>query len=178
MQRSLFLSITSAAALATGCSDDCGPMGASTSGLVIGNDQVTLTYGGLAASANNDCPDANAPKGVVSLTITGTGTTGSGFFTICVPRPDLFAKMSLTLGTDVQLVDVTGADANGCTYTLDRTRPPSGTARGEHMCANGTSKAGFALTFQGAFLNLSRTCQGTTTSVAVSATGPVAVAGP
>ena len=86
MSRSRFLSATSlvVAALAQGgCGDDsCGPGGASDVGLVAGSDMVTLTYGHLTAGANNDCPAADAPAGVVSLTISGTQTDGTGLVTL------------------------------------------------------------------------------------------------
>ena len=134
MWRSLFLSITSAALLAA-CSDNsCGPMGAPDVGLAASSDQVVLTYGHLSALAGNDCPDPAAPTGVVSQSITGMQTDGTGLITFCVPRPDQLMSGMRTLGTatsmaQVRIIDVMGAATN-CNYTLDSTRIPTGSATG------------------------------------------------
>jgi len=78
MSRSSFLSIISVLVCANGCSDpDCGPHGAPAD-LAISGANVSLSYGGLSGSPNNDCPDPGAPKGVVSLTICGELTTAPG----------------------------------------------------------------------------------------------------
>jgi hypothetical protein len=175
MSRSLFLSITSVMAL-WGCGNDCGPMGASDVGLVASSDMVTLTYGHLSASANNDCPAAGAPAGVVSLTIAGVQTDGTGLITLCVPRPDQLASMALPLGSDVKVVDASG-DYMSCTFALDTTRIPTGTVKGAGMCGNGTDHAGFQLVFDGG-LPLRRTCGATLDSVAVTLRGTIAVSVP
>ncbi len=175
MWRSLFLSITSLGALAA-CSggDECGSSGAVNFGISASSNVVTLTYGDLTAGANNDCPDPMAPSGVVSLTIMGTqmGST-TGLITLCIPRPDLLEKGSLTLGTEVQLIDVSGMDAM-CSYNLDTSVPASGTAQGLHMCGNGTDKSGFQLEVNGG-ISLMRTCGSTvdTTQVTLRGTGAV-----
>jgi hypothetical protein len=173
MSRLLCLSITSLA-LVSGCGDDCGAMGALEFGLVASSDQVDLMYGDLVASANNDCPAADAPSGVISLTITGAqmGDT-SQLITLCVPRPDLLATQALALGSDVKIIDLSGKDAT-CSYTFDATLPPSGTAAGQHECNNGTNKAGFALLVNGA-LSLRRTCGTTVDTTPVTLRGTVAV---
>ncbi|MDB4959961.1 MAG: hypothetical protein JWO36_7530 [Myxococcales bacterium] len=176
MSRLLYLSIISAA-LAAGCSDNkCGTMGASDTGLTASSDQVTLTYGNLVAGANHDCPAADAPPGLESLTIAGRQTPGTKPITLCVPRPDLLATMPLSLGSDVKLIDVAGDDTNGCMYALDRTRPPTGSASGQGVCANGTDPAGFELVVDGA-VSLTRTCGAVVDTIAVKLQGTIAVAG-
>lgn len=183
MSRSSFLSIISVVALASGCSDpDCGPHGAPAD-LAITGANVALSYGGLFGSPNNDCPDPTAPKGVVSLTVCGELTTapggctgaGGGVLTLCISRPDKLGT-PLALGSDVQVIDVSGSDAS-CSYIADLTVTPSGTAKGAHVCGNGSDKAGFALTIDGQ-LALQRTCGATVDSVPVTIAGTVAVAGP
>jgi hypothetical protein len=92
MSRLLCLLAISSSLLTGACSgDDCGSPGSAEYGLVVSSDQVMLAYGDLVAGANNDCPAADAPTGVVSLTISGTqmpGSGGSGLVTFCIPRPD------------------------------------------------------------------------------------------
>jgi hypothetical protein len=160
-----------------GCGDGgtCGPAGAAPDGLTVVAEGVTLTYSDLAASANNDCPDPTAPSGIISLTVTGNQVGGTGFFTVCVPRPDKLAA-ALTLGSDVQLVDVSGSTAS-CTYSLDSSQPASGTATAKGACSHGADAAGFAWTFDGT-AHVHRTCATTTDTVAVQISGTVAVAGP
>src|SRR5690242_10767801 len=114
MSHSRFLSITSALLLGatTACcggNDSCGPGSAAPDGLTLTGSGVNVTYSMLTASANNDCPDPNAPAGVVSLTISGT-QVGSAFpITFCVPRPDQLGSGVRQLGTDIKVVDI-GAD--------------------------------------------------------------------
>jgi len=122
MSLSRFLSCTNrplalALALAagtTGCGEDsCGPSGAPDVGLVASNDAVTVTYGQLTSGLNNDCPVADAPSGVISMTIAGTQSGGSGLVTLCIGRPDLLAHQALGLGGDtasaeVRVIDLTG----------------------------------------------------------------------
>ena len=184
MQRSRSLSATSAAlalALASaGCSDDpCGPGGAPATGLLATGDGVSLGYGALTGGANNDCPTADAPAGVISLTIQGSQTDGTGAFTLCIGRPDQLAGAAGALGPDqagsaVRVVDVTGTAA-GCTYALDRGQAITGTASAGGLCDGGKSPAGFALTVDGT-VGLTRTCGATATPVQVHLHGRVAVA--
>jgi hypothetical protein len=173
-----------ACALAAGCAgcgdDECGPMGAEPSALLASSADVALTYGGLTALAGNDCPGVDPPAGVVSLSVEGRQTDGTGLITFCIPRPDVFNGVRAPLGTslsmaDVRIFDLTGSDANGCTYALDSTRPPTGFASGLGLCNNGTDSAGFGVDFDGA-VSLRRTCGSTIDSVAVTLTGLVSVA--
>lgn len=178
MSRLLFLSSISAALAALGgCSSPtCGTSGAFEFGLTASNDQVSLVFGDLSASQNNDCPDPSAPSGVISLTITGSQMSPeTGLVTFCVPRPDQLETMSLPLGAGVKVVDTTATDtASSCTFTLDSTMVPTGTVEGHDMCSNGTDKAGFGLVFDG-FIGLRRTCGTTVDSISVGLTGTVAV---
>ena len=190
MSLSRFLSCTSrplalALALAagtTGCGEDsCGPGGAPAGGLVASNDAVTVTYGQLTSGLNNDCPAADAPSGVISMTIAGTQSDGSGLVTLCISRPDLLAHQALALGGDtasaeVRVIDLTGT-ANNCALKLDVTQSVSGTAMTSGLCGNGGDPAGFALVVDGA-VTLTRTCSATIDSVVVTVRGRVAVAGP
>ena len=157
-----------------GCGDDsCGSPGSAGFGLVASSDQVSLVYGGLTASANNDCPASDAPSGVVSVTINGAQmtTTNPGLITLCIPRPDKL-NATVQLGTDVKIVDLTGSDAT-CTYALT-SQPPTGTVEGVGVCSNGVDKAGYGLVFNG-FVGLTRTCQTQSDTVSVGLTGNVAV---
>jgi hypothetical protein len=186
MSLSRFLLCTSlctglVAASAPGCGDDsCGPGGAPDTGLVASGGGVSVTYGHLSGSPNRDCPDASAPASVISLTIMGTQSDGTGLFTLCIGRPDLLASQSLNLGVDtssqVRVVDLT-ASATNCTLAIDRSHPPTGTATSTGMCGNGSDAAGFALSID-ASLTYTRTCGSTVDSVPVMLRGRVAVAGP
>jgi len=188
MSRSRFRSLTSALlvplGLVGGCSDDggpsCGPGAAAPDDLTASNATLTLTYENLTSLVGNDCPAADAPDGVISVSIEGHQVgDASRFFTICIPRPDLLSAGGRTLGTsqssaDVRIFDLSGA-ADGCTYTLDSTVPPTGTVSGTGVCDNADSAAGFALEIDGA-VSLRRTCGATTETVRVDLTGTVAVA--
>lgn len=185
MSRLRFLSTTSlvfaaGAAAAAGCSDDsCGPGGAPDTGLVASGDAVTLTYGRLASGLNNDCPARDAPSGVISLTIRGMQTDGTGAVTLCVARPDLLARQAQALGldvagTEVRIVDVNGT-ANACSVAIDRSQPATGTATSSGLCGNGSDAAGFALEIDGS-LSLTRTCGTAVDSIRVTLHGRVAVA--
>ena len=177
MSHSRFLLPISLTLAASGCSDPkCGIGDAAADGLVASSADVTLTFTTLTAGANNDCPDPAAPAGVTSLTIMGTQEGGTGLFTACVPRPDLLdtqRTLGTTLTSEFQVQDVAGM-ANNCTYSLDRTHVPTGTAQALNLCGNGIDKAGFILTVNG-FLSLTRKCGATTDSIAVALDGRVAV---
>lgn len=180
MQRSLFLSITSALVAASGCGDDsCGPMGAPASGLVASSADVMLTYGNFSSGANNDCPDPMAPSGVVSLTITGSQVSTGSLVTFCVPRPDML-RAGVPIGTGLRIIDFNG-EANGCGYCLSPSSVPDGTAQAEGICDNGTNSAGFSLTLNGHIV-LSEVCPASPTcpsssgrQVPVQLSGTVAV---
>lgn len=185
MSRSRFPSRTSLAAaaaasaaalLAVGCGggdDSCGPS-SSSSGLTASTGSATLSYGTLTSGLNNDCPASNAPAGVVSLTIFGFQVGGAGSLTLCVSRPDLLADGSQTLGHDaataqVRIVDLNG-DVDDCSFSVDRSKPITGTATSHGMCSNGSDPAGFSLTLDGA-LTFTRTCGTTTDTVQVTLQG-------
>jgi hypothetical protein len=180
MSHSRFLSSISLALLLAACGDDhCGIGDAPDDGLNASSADVTITYTNLTAGANNDCPASDAPPGVTSLTIMGVQTNGAaGLFTACVPRPDELgtaAPIGTSLTSAFQLVDLSGTDANNCTYELDRTRPPTGTAQGINVCANGTDKTGFILTMHGAVSFIQKCGTMPQTDVAVIIDGRVAV---
>ena len=178
--RSLFRSITRThnglalglgLGLAAGCgpSPTCGTDKAPTYGLVASGNAVSLTYGAFSASANNDCPQAGAPAGVVSLTIEGMQMGGGGLFTICVPRPDLLA----TEETSVDIIDFSGTMSD-CDYMVDPASSPSGSAKGIDECDNGTNKNGFALDMTGT-ATLIQECSGTSNNVTVTLSGTTAI---
>lgn len=174
MSRLHFLLTTSV--LAIGCGGDvCGSADAPEFGLMVTGASTSFGFGGLAAGANNDCPDAAAPPGVISLTISGTESTGAGLVTFCIPRPDLLADDALPLGTGVQIIDLNSSVAT-CTYSLDRSRPISGTVTSSGMCGNGTDLRGFSLAFNGT-ATLRRTCGAAIDPVDITLQGQVAVAG-
>ena len=170
-------------ALATGsagCGDDeCGPMGAENAALLASSSEVVLTFGNLTALAGNDCPAVDPPAGVVSLSVEGRQTDGTGLITFCIPRPDLLEGERRNLGTslsmaEIRIFDLEGTDRNSCTYKLDSTRPPTGFASGVGVCGNGTDPQGFGLDFDGA-ISLRRTCGATVDTIAITLTGLVAV---
>ncbi len=168
------IAVVAIALAAPACSDDCGIEGAPEFGLTASGDQVALTYGDLSAIAGNDCSDPATPS-IISLTISGKqmGSTDTQL-TICVPRPDQLENGPLDLGAAIVFNQLDGSDAS-CTYSLEPTVPPTGTLRSQHMCSNGTDKAGFALVVNGA-VTLARACGGTNSKVAVTLTGTTAVA--
>ena len=165
--------------LASACGDDdCGPGDAPARGVTASASDVTLTYGDLTSLEGNDCPAPDAPEGVISLSIEGRQVDGPGLFTLCIPRPDLLDSAPRMLGpiqssADAQIVDLNG-EADGCSYAIDPTTPPTGSAIGLGVCGNGNDPAGFALDFDGA-VSLTRTCDGTIDSISVALTGRVAV---
>jgi hypothetical protein len=173
MLRLLFLSSISATLLSsTGCSDDaCGPGSAPDNGLVAGDVDNKLTFGGLTSGANNDCPDPAPPPGVISLSISGSQSDGVGLITLCVPRPDQLSA-GLPLGTGVKIIDLRG-EANGCMYSIEKTRPVTGTVKATGICDNGAS-GGYALTIDG-HISLTKTCATSSETLAVNLVGTVAV---
>jgi hypothetical protein len=167
-----------------GCDDDaqtCGPEAAPAELSATGTD-VTLPYGTFEAGLNNDCPHADAPEGVVSMTIAAeqVGAATRRFFTLCIPRPDRLAD-GLALGVNqipadpqqVQIIDAQG-EGDGCTFSFDDTAPPTGTATAAGLCDNGANPAGFALTVDGSY-TMKRTCGATVDTVTVTVNGTVAV---
>jgi hypothetical protein len=178
MRRFLILSTTIALALQAGCGgDDCGPGGAPSSGLVAGNADVAINFGGFMSGVNNDCSDPATPD-IISLTINATQVGGAGLLTLCVPHPDLLADgVPLDRSTTgVRVVDLNG-EADGCAYTLQGLRPTAGTVKASGLCDLGADKAGFALTVDGN-LSLDRDCGTSTDTIAVTLSGTVAVAVP
>jgi hypothetical protein len=176
MHRLLFLSSISLIACGGGggCGDDaCGPEDAPDTGLIVGDQDQKLTFGNLTSGANNDCPDPSAPAGVVSLTINGSQTDGQGLLTLCIPRPDELPG-GVPIGTGVRIIDLSGV-TNNCNYSIEQTRPVSGTALGHGVCDNGTNGAGYSLVFDG-HLSLKCECPTATDTIAVNISGEVAVA--
>ncbi len=172
MWRLLFLSSISAL-ISTGCSDDCGPGDAPAFGLLASSADVTLDYGNLQSGANNDCPDPDAPSGVVSLTISGTQMDSPSIITFCVPRPDLLQTMDQPIGSGFRIIDFNG-EKDGCTFTYESSRPATGNAHAVGMCDNGESSAGWALAISGN-ISLRRTCPTMTDTIALTLDGNVAV---
>lgn len=163
---------------ATGCGDDdCGTGGAPASGLVVTAGADAITYGALTGGPNGDCPAADAPAGLSSLTIVATQDGGTGFVTLCVPRPDKLddtAQLSLErAGGTAFVIDVRGSAA-GCQLSLERTQAVTGTLHGEGACGNGLDPAGFALVVD-AQLTISKQCGDVEQSVAATLRGRVAV---
>jgi hypothetical protein len=154
----------------------CGSDGA-PSGDVVAADSagsgVELRFHDLRARRNNDCPAVDAPAGLVSLTLSGTSLNGTSPLTFCVPRPDLL-RGARALGSDIQVIDVLGADAT-CSYRQLRGSTPSGTVTASGVCQDGADPAGFALEFNGVVF-IERTCGGTTDTLRMTLTGKVAVA--
>jgi hypothetical protein len=175
-----YLSSTSLVFSLGGCPSDgesCGPEGAPAMPVTASNADVSLTYGNLSSLSGNDCPDPMAPSGVISLSIEGAQVGGTGLITFCIPRPDLLAA-GRTIGStasmgQLRVVDFSGM-ANSCTFALDTTMPPAGTAKGTGVCKNGTDAAGFALELNGT-INVKRTCGATVDNLALTLAGKVAV---
>lgn len=155
----------------------CGPGDAPAAGVVASGDQVTLTFGNLTSGLNNDCPAADAPEGVVSVTIAGTQTDGDGLFTVCIERPDLLAAPQAlgpdVLGSPIHVVDVVGA-SNGCTFRYDDALQATGTLTATGVCDLGANPAGYAIALDGT-LELERTCGEAVDTVTVTLTGEAAV---
>ena len=175
MLRLLFLSSISLVVHA-GCSDDCGPGNADAFSLLASDASTLLEWGNLTSSPNNDCPDPAAPAGVISLTLAGSQKDGTGLITLCISRPDLLAVGEVPLstsGTGVRVIDLT-AESMGCQYRLESLRPVLGNASSLGLCDNGTHKDGYALTVNGN-LSMVRTCETSSTTVALTFNGTVAV---
>ena len=171
MWRLLFLSSISAL-VAPGCSDDCGPGDAPEYGLLASSADVTLNYGAMTSSPNNDCRDSTVPD-IISLTLEGREKDSGSLIVLCIPRPDQLAKMDMQIGTGLQIVDVNG-DKDGCTYKFDSTRLATGTVHAVGLCDNGTNDAGYALGIEGN-ISLLRNCAGTMESIAVELSGQIAI---
>jgi hypothetical protein len=178
-----FLSSISLVLLATGCpsEQECGTGGAPATGIVASGADFTMTFGNITASENNDCPIAGTPEGVISLTLQGVQTDGTGIFTMCFQRPDRLNGAN-ALGPDIpgedvpaRLVDVSG-EASDCTFELADpiASPPTGTATGSGACANGTDPAGFALVLDGN-VTFTRTCGANVDTVTGTVRGRVAI---
>lgn len=154
-------------------------MGAPSSGLTASSADVTLVYGNLTFLAGNDCPDPDVFPDIISLSLEGTETSGGeGRITLCIPRPDRLMDGLRTLGdfdssADIQIIDLNG-EADGCTFTFDDTRIPTGGGTAAGVCDNGNDPAGFALALDGA-IGLRRDCNGTVDTIGVTLTGRVAV---
>lgn len=181
MPRLPYLLITSALVADAGCAGDhCGPEGAPPVGIVATGTNVNLTYGPMVGGLNNDCPAADQPPGIVSLTIDGAQDGGAlHTFGLCISRPDKLATGPQNLGPDLPTSEIRvigiGGMANGCTFAVDTAQPITGTATSSGLCGNGADSAGFALSVDGA-LTLKRTCGATIDSVAVTLRGRVAIA--
>jgi hypothetical protein len=148
---------------APGCSDDCGFDGAPASGLLVTADAARLDFGNLTSLAGNDCPDPDAPAGVVSLSIEGAQVGGPGLITLCVPRPDQLRAGMRAIGAnlpnataDVRIIDLRGA-ADDCTFRFASAEPVTGHATATGVCDDGTDPAGFAIAID-AMVKMTRVC--------------------
>ncbi len=172
MLRSLFLS--SISLLLVACGDDvCGPGNAATFGIAASSADVALVFGNITSGLNNDCPDPDAPAGIVSMTLQGTQQNGPGLLTLCIGRPDLLATQPLTFGTSVRIIDLNG-EVEDCTYSFDSTRPVLGDATATGLCDNGANAAGYALTVDAA-LSMRRMCPAMNDTIAVTFEGTSAI---
>ena len=179
MSRLPFLLTTSAAVAFASCKTDsetCG-IGDATTTIAATGAGLTFTYGSLMGGANNDCPDPNAPEGVVSITIQAQQTDGTGFMTLCIPRIDELEQSGGVIGGtttgDVRVVDVDGM-SSGCSITAASGMMASGTASAAGVCSNGTDPAGFALTLD-AMIPVEKTCAGVVQVTTLTLSGTVAV---
>ena len=59
------------------------------------------TFGNIVAGFNNDCPPADPPRDLISLTLEGEQADTGLPFTLCVERPDTL-NSALALGIAVQ----------------------------------------------------------------------------
>ena len=174
MLRLLFLSSTSLALVACG-GDECGPGDAPEYGLFASSSDVTITFGALTSGQNNDCPDPDAPSGVVSLTVQGMQKDGPGLLTLCIPRPDKFAMGTIPLGTaGARIIDLKGT-VDDCMYAFDSGRAVTGNVFAIGICDNGADSAGYELTVDGN-VSMTRMCPTMSDTIAVSFEGRAAVA--
>ncbi len=162
----------------------CGTGDAPAAAITVTGGGRSRSFGAFIAAANNDCPAADSPTGLVSVTVFGAQVeAGAAFVTLCLPRPDLlhdgdtFAlepdSQPVAAGSRVQLIDVQSEFDDGCRRTLPR--DVTGTARFEGVCGDGVDPAGFALTLDGG-ATVDETCPGLpTVAVAVTISGRVAV---
>jgi hypothetical protein len=137
--------------------------------LTVGS--ATLVYDTFTASANNDCSQPSS--GVISLEI-DSQQNGMAGISLCVARPDLLDKTPQAIGSAVLVEGFFGNDGT-CSYMLDPSTAPTGTASAQGVCGNGTDKAGFALVLAGS-ASLQRKCGTTVDTVTVALAGTVAVA--
>ena len=186
MSRAWIAASVAALALAlAACSDDggpsCGPGPAPVAGITVIVGGETVTYGGFAASVNNDCTIQGS--GVISVSVHGTQVGGTGALTLCLPRPDLLGADAVPFAPTrlppdaadrVQLVDLSATLAAGCTIARDPAGVPAATAAFAGYCAGGTDPAGYALTLAGT-VGVKKTCAGGTTDAAGAVAGTVAV---
>jgi hypothetical protein len=159
-----------------GCpGEECGIGGAAADGLTLTGSGVDVRYQAMTAGENNDCPDASAPVGVISVTIAGIQVGTSSGITFCVGRPDnLDSSMPLVYdGAGVEVVDV-NAEHAGCTLRRNPSTPPTGTARATGICDNGVDPAGFALVVDGQ-VTIDRTCGPTMDTIVLDLAGTIAV---
>lgn len=177
MLRWLFLSSTSCLLLTAcpGPSGTCGPGDVTGSTIAGVGGADTIAYADFTAMENNDCPDPNAPAGVISVTIAGAQSTpaGQAFLSFCLPRPDQLSRSeTLTLGSDLQVVDVQG-DLGDCQWQA--VTAVTGTADLEGYCG---VAGGFALTVDGT-ATLTKHCMttGGDTPVTVTLSGTALVSG-
>jgi hypothetical protein len=161
---------------------ECGVGSNPATGIKASGVDFTMTFDNVTSSENNDCPVAGTPQGVISLTLDGVQTDGTGIFTMCFQRPDRINGDS-ALGPDLpgedipaRLVTLLG-ESNGCTFDLidPFTEPsPKGTATGTGACANGTDPAGFTLALDGE-ATLTRTCGASVEFVTATLSGNIAI---
>ena len=176
-----------AAVVTASCSpsDSCGQGTASPTGLTVrgnigaNNALAIINYADLVAGQNNDCPDPNAPAGVISLTVEGEQLLDTPKVSFCISRPDLLGTKTLQIGTDVvfNALESNNAGAVGCSLSLPLHATTSGTVTATGVCDNGIGPEGFAITFNG-MATLQRTCGTTVDMVMMNIVGTAAVSGP
>ncbi len=177
------LILITAAAAANACGGDvCGPGDAPVNGLAVSSSDLQtsggITYGDATTSPNNDCSIDSAPTSLtIDIRQVDPITVDRRALILCVPRPDrLDTELALTSDretTGVQVIDIF-ADDGSCLIGIDRTRAPTGTARFDGACEDGTDSAGYALTLTGE-IPATQDCAGTMTSVTLSVSGEIAV---
>jgi len=177
MWRLLFRSSTSGVvvgAILAGCHDDpkCGATETTT--LQASGSGVFAEWSAFTSGANNDCPDPDAPSGVISLTVTGSTGSDGGFVTLCIPRIDTLGSggtVGDTLSTaDVRIVDVNANVGGDCSISRAVGTPVTGTASATGVCSNGEDPAGFDLTLD-ATVTVDKDCGGAIDQVEVALSG-------